>query len=113
MRVLRKMHSLWPRRKESGPSLRPIGPTARREDPALRKHPMGCVESFSDEGTNPKLEILRSLMWDMGYEICDGTRLVASISDLNLKKGIATQTWPRPQDVVSHSGIKKVVKNEP
>jgi hypothetical protein len=40
------------------------------------------VELFSDEGANPKLGIFRSLMWDMGYEICAGTRLVASISDL-------------------------------
>jgi hypothetical protein len=85
--------------KESGPSLRPGGRTrlsilrsrllrrtgakaTARQAPALRKHPTGVRGAFSDEGTNPKLEILRSLMWDMGYEICAGTRLVASISDL-------------------------------
>jgi hypothetical protein len=52
------------------------------------------VEPFSDEGTNPKSGIFGSLMWDMGYEICAGTRLVASISDLTsrFEKEIDTQT---------------------
>jgi hypothetical protein len=77
------------------------------------------VEPFSDEGTNPKLGIFGSLMWDMGYEICVGTWLVASISHLrshishpHLKKGIATQTLPRSQDVVSHSEMKMVIIRE-
>jgi hypothetical protein len=40
------------------------------------------VEPFSDEGANPKFGIFGSLMWDMGYELCAGTRLLAFISDL-------------------------------
>ena len=57
------------------------------------------MEPFSDEGTNPKLEILRNLMWDMGYEICAGTRLFADGFYLDLtshilimNKGIAIAT---------------------
>jgi hypothetical protein len=53
------------------------------------------VEVFSVEGANPKLEILKSLMWNMGYEIYAGTRLFAyefyltsQISHPLLTKGI-------------------------
>jgi hypothetical protein len=40
------------------------------------------VGPFSDEGTNPKLGIFGSLMWDMGYEIELGWWLLSHISDL-------------------------------
>ena len=35
------------------------------------------MESVSSEGANPKLEILKNLMSDMGYPICAGTWLFA------------------------------------
>jgi hypothetical protein len=42
---------------------------SRSEEGLLEPLPLGPV--------NPKHEILKSLMWDMGYEICAGTRLFA------------------------------------
>ena len=60
------------------------------------------METLALGPVNPKLEILKSLMWDMGYEICAGTRLFAHglyltsqthIAHPRLKKGIATLTY--------------------
>ena len=61
---------------------------------------------------NPKHEILKSLMWDMGYaiwartqEFAGGIYLTSQISHPHLEKAIAIAAWPRPQDIVSHSGM--------
>ena len=43
----------------------------------MRKHPIGVLKPLHLGSVNPKQEILKSLMWDMGYAIWASTRVVA------------------------------------
>jgi hypothetical protein len=60
----------------------------------LRKHPIGVLQPLTFDPVNPKHEILRNLMWDMGYEKELGWWLLSHISHhtSSFEKSIATQT---------------------